>query len=148
MTPAVRVAGVGDAPLAGRLLHDFNGEFGVPSPGAGAMARRLAELIEAGAATVLLAGEDGVAVLRLREALWSQGRDAYLEELYVIPARRRRGRGRALLEAAMARAREAGAVRIELGTEDGDHEARALYESAGFTNLADGQQMLIYEREL
>jgi hypothetical protein len=40
---------------------------------------------------------------------------------------------------------------MELGTSEDDKAARALYESAGFTNREgnpDGPVMLFYEREL
>ena len=61
------------------------------------------------------------------------------------------GIGRDMLDAAMDAAREAGAGRIDLGTSEADTAARALYESAGFTNReggADGPKMLFYERDL
>jgi GNAT superfamily N-acetyltransferase len=144
-----RLATPADAPVVALLLHDFNAEFDVPTPPAEELAPRLAELIEAGAATVLLVGEElGVAVLRLRESLWSRRRVAYLEELYVIPERRGEGLGRTLLEATIAAAREADSEWVELGTSTGDVAARGLYESAGFTNLEDGDTMLFYELEL
>ena len=79
---------------------------------------------------MLLGGEgpDGIAVIRLRPALWSEGLDAHLEELYVAPDLRGQGIGRALLEGAMDAAREAGAVRIDLGTSVDDTAAIGLYE--------------------
>lgn len=149
----IRRAGVEDAEAAARLLHDFNSEYDEPTPGVAALTANLTRLLESGEATVLLGGEgpDGIAVLRLRPALWSGGLEAYLQELYVVPQRRRQGIGRALLEATMAAAREAGAVGIDLNTGTSDREARALYESAGFTNREgspDGPSMLFYEREL
>jgi ribosomal protein S18 acetylase RimI-like enzyme len=150
---AIRKATAGDAGDVARLLHDFNTEFGDPSPGVPALTERVRELLEEGEATILLAGDepDGLAVLRFRPALWARGLDAYLEELYVVPDRRGNGIGRALLEAAMDAAREAGAVRIELGTSTDDTAAIGLYESAGFTNrerLPNGPMMLFYERDL
>jgi ribosomal protein S18 acetylase RimI-like enzyme len=89
--------------------------------------------------------------MRLLPSIWSGELDAYLEELYVVPALRGRGIGRALLERTMAVAREAGATRIDLNTGETDTAARALYESVGFTNREgrpDGPSMLYYEREL
>ena len=80
-----------------------------------------------------------------------EGLDAYLEELYVVPARRGKGSGRALLDAAIDAAREAGAEHIDLATGETDTAARGLYESAGFSNRegsADGPSMLYYERRL
>jgi ribosomal protein S18 acetylase RimI-like enzyme len=93
-----------------------------------------------------------VAQLRFRDYLFTGTPICYLEELYVVPDRRGEGHGRALMEAAMAIARERGATSIELGTATDDRVARGLYESLGFTNLEKpgdpGTAMLFYEREL
>ena len=102
---------------------------------------------------MLFAGEgpDGFAELRFRPSLYTGALDAYLEELYVVPGRRGLGLGRTLLEAAMDHARQRGAARIDLNTSVDDVAARALYESAGFTNReggSEGPQMLYYERDL
>jgi ribosomal protein S18 acetylase RimI-like enzyme len=149
----VRLAASADAPEAARLLHDFNTEFDEATPGVEALAKRIVEVLEAGAATILLGGEgpDGIAVLRFRPAIFEPKQTAYLEELYVAPARRGQGLGRALLEAAIGLSRDQGASWIELGTSEDDVAARALYESAGFTNREgrpDGPVMFVYEREL
>ncbi len=150
---AVLRAAPGDAPLVARLLHDFNTEFDDPTPGIPVLAERAKELIAAGTIVVLLAGEGphGLAQFRFLHSIWSEGLDVYLEELYVVPARRGEGIGRALLEATMATARQGGATRVDLNTAESDTAARALYESAGFTNReggGDGPSMLYYEREL
>ncbi len=144
--PTARPAGSGDADAIGHLLHEFNASAGYPTPGPAFLARRAAELIAGGEAVVLLAGDppDGLLVLRMRPSLWADGLDAYLEELYVVPAARRRGLGRALVLAAMDLARAAGAVRMDLGTGEDDTEARALYASLGFA--CDGD--LFYGRDL
>jgi ribosomal protein S18 acetylase RimI-like enzyme len=149
----IRRASAADAAAAARLLHDFNTEYDEPSPGVAALTERLGPLIESGEVTVLLGGSgpDGIALMRLRPALWTGGQEAYLQELYVAPQRRRQGIGRELLEATMAAARAAGATGIDLNTGETDSEARALYESAGFSNREgspDGPAMLFYEREL
>lgn len=156
MSPAgtrIRLATAADAPTFGRLLHAFNTEYGEPEPDAGTIAERAAPLIESGEVIVLFAGQgpDGFAELRFRPSLYTGALDAYLEELYVVPERRGRGLGRALLEAAMQHARERGAARIDLNTSETDVAARALYESAGFTNREGGPEgptMLYYERDL
>ena len=57
----------------------------------------------------------------------------YLGELYVVPGSRGHGLGRALLEASIEAARDAGAEVIDLNTSEDDTEAMRLYESAGFT---------------
>jgi ribosomal protein S18 acetylase RimI-like enzyme len=152
---SVHRATPGDAPRVAQLLHDFQLEFDEPSPGVEALGERYAELIRNRDMTVLLAGEgpDGFAQLRFRPWVYSAGPSAhsYLEELYVIPSLRGQGIGRALLGAAMEAARSEGASHMELGTSETDTAARALYESAGFTNREgspDGPVMLFYEREL
>jgi ribosomal protein S18 acetylase RimI-like enzyme len=152
-TTPVGLASAADALAFGRLLHAFNVEFGEPTPDAETIAERAAPLIESGDVTVLFAGEgpDGFAELRFRPSLYTGTLDAYLEELYVVPGRRGRGLGRALLEAAMDHARERGTARIDLNTSVDDVAARALYESAGFTNRESGPEgppMLYYERDL
>lgn len=149
----IRRGGAADAVEIARLLHDFNLEYDEPTPSVERLTETITELLGSGEITVLLAGTgpDGLALLRFRAALWSVGLEAYLQELYVVPALRGQGIGRALLETSMATAREAGATGIDLNTGETDTAARALYESAGFTNRkgsADGPAMLFYEREL
>jgi GNAT superfamily N-acetyltransferase len=151
--PRIRFASAADALVFGRLLYAFNLEFGESTPDAGVIAERAAPLIGSGEVTVLFGGDgpDGFAQLRFRPSLYTGALDALLEELYVVPERRGRGLGRALLEAAMQHARERGAARIELNTSETDVAARGLYESTGFTNREggrDGPTMLYYERDL
>src|SRR5215469_15896840 len=95
-------------------------------------------------------GPDGLAVLRFRAAIWSPGQECYLAELYVAPARRGRGLGRALMEAALREARGRGADTMDIGVDEPDLVARRLYESLGFTNRegGDGPVMYVYERDL
>jgi ribosomal protein S18 acetylase RimI-like enzyme len=106
-----------------------------------------------GTTDVLLCGDgpDGLAVLRYRSAIWTRALECYLAELFVVPALRGRGRGQALMLAAMDRARKRGADRMHLGTSEDDHAARALYERLGFSNREgrpDGPVSFVYEREL
>lgn len=149
----IRRAGAGDAANVARLLHDFNSEYEDFTPGVPALTARLGELLATNEITVLLAGDPptGFALFRLRPSLWAKAGDAYLEELYVVPEQRRRGIGRALLNAAIDAARDAGANHFELTTGETDTEARGLYESRGFTNhegAPDGPRMLYYEIDL
>ena len=111
------------------------------------------QLVAGGDTIVLLAGQEptGIAVLRLRGAIWSAALECYLAELYVMPKARRRGVGRALMQAAIREARERGAETMDIGVDEPDVAARRLYESMGFTNRAggpDGPLMYVYEREL
>jgi GNAT superfamily N-acetyltransferase len=150
---AVRRASAGDAEAIARLLHDFNCEFGDPTPGPAILAERLRRLLAEGEVTILLAGAEpqGVAVMRFRPSFWTGALDCYLEELYVVPERRGHGLGKALMEAAIDVARSEGAAQMDLGTGEDDVAARALYERLGFSNREgrpDGPLNYFYEREL
>jgi ribosomal protein S18 acetylase RimI-like enzyme len=149
----VRRAGPEDSEAIGRLLHDFNTEFDEPTPGPTQLAERIRQLLAEGHTAVLVggAGPDGLAVLRFRPSIWTPGLECYLAELYVAPARRGQGLGRALMVAAIELARREGADYMELGTGEDDVAARALYESLGFTNnegKPGGPVNYFYEREL
>ena len=145
----IRRAGTDDALAAARLLHAFNTEYDQPSPPPEQLAVRVRELL-ANDTEMLLggAGPDGIAVLRFRPAIFTAGLECYLAELYVAPDLRGHGLGRALMDAAIARARERGADTMDLGTNETDTAARGLYESLGFTQLEDGTPNFFYEREL
>jgi ribosomal protein S18 acetylase RimI-like enzyme len=151
--PAVRRAHPDDARAIAQLLHDFNREFDEPTPPVADLEQRIAQLLRGGDTVILLVGEspDGLAVLRFRDSIWSSGLECYLAELYVAPARRGRGLGRALMEAALREARNRGADTMEIGVDEPDLVARRLYESLGFSNRSGGSEgplMYVYEREL
>src|SRR6266571_8514163 len=140
MENLVRFAGLDDVDAVGRLLYDFNREFDEPTPAPTALADRMRQLLKSGDTLVLLAGDGpaGLAVLRFRAAIWSTGLECYLAELYVVPARRGEGLGRALMEAAIRLARDRGADYMDLNTSENDVAARRLYESLGFINRESG----------
>ena len=149
----IRRAQPADAEDIGRLLHDFNAEYEHVTPAPAVIAQRLRPLMRSGDSAVLLVGDgpDGLALMRFRPSLWHEGLECYLAELYVVPSLRGQGRGRTLMEAVLAFARERGAGYIELNTGEDDRAARALYESLGFSNRegrADGASQLYYELEL
>jgi len=149
----VRGAGPADAEAIGHLLYDFNREFGEPTPSPAELATRIRVLLAQGDTTVIVGGTgpDGLAVLRFRLSIWSQGHECYLAELYVVPECRGFGLGRALMETAMEEARRRGADYMDLGTSETDTAARHLYESLGFINREggpDGPVMYVYERDL
>jgi ribosomal protein S18 acetylase RimI-like enzyme len=149
----VRLATVEDAEAIARLLRDFNLEFEEPTPEVEQLTESVHRLLKAGEITVLLAGDgpDGLSLFRFRPALWSEGLEAYLQELYVVPELRGGGIGRRLLERTIELARDRGADGIDLNTGETDAAARGLYESMGFTNREggpEGPSMLFYEREI
>ena len=149
--PAVRLADPRDAPSVALLLYDFNREFDEPVPEPGELARHLHGLLASAAITVLLAEGEGLVVLRFQPSLLSESLDCYLEDVYVVPTRRRCGIGTALMMAALGHARDRGAGYAYLGTGEEDVGARALYEGLGFSHRsghATGPVNYFYEREV
>lgn len=71
-------------------------------------------------------------VLTLGWSLEFGGRDGFVDELYVAPAARGRGLGRAGLAHAEAGARARGVRRLHLEVEDGKPGAHGLYRRSGF----------------
>jgi ribosomal protein S18 acetylase RimI-like enzyme len=142
--------------VAAQLLYDFNEEYGEPSPPPDRLAGRLTALVHDDQVTVLLSRAQGngapvgVAVLRFAPSLWSDGQEAYLAELYVVPDRRGQGYGRELITESLRVARASGADYAFLVTSEDDVLAQRLYEAAGFrrTEGEGGPLMLAYEREL
>src|ERR1700761_7290831 len=95
---APRRAVPADAPAVAALLHEFNTEFGEPSPGPEILAARLSRLLATDGTIAFLAGEPaaGLALLTLRCNVWSDAPVALLDELYVAPSARGQGLGSAL----------------------------------------------------
>ena len=71
------------------LLHDFNVEFGTPSPASRSW-RRVAVRLSTPPGDRRPRGDPplGLAVLFFRPSLWRDGFEVYLAELYVVPDRR------------------------------------------------------------
>ena len=113
------------------LLEDFlrDGE-----PVSEDFARRFRESVERGNLEVLAARAEGrvvgVAVLAYRLSISAAGLFASIEDLYVEPAARRRGVGRALLEAVGESCAASGVSYVEAQVED--EEAAAFYAAVGY----------------
>jgi GNAT superfamily N-acetyltransferase len=150
---STRLATPDDAETVARMLHDFNEEFGTPTPGITFLTERCRELIDAEETTVVLGGEPpaGLGVLFFRPSLWSLGQEVYLAELYVVPDRRDEGTGGAIMTAAMELSRERGATEMQIGVDEPDLDTRRFYERLGFRNHDPDDpsaRMFFYEREL
>lgn len=71
----------------------------------------------------------GFAIHQHHPSTWVMGDDCYLEDLFVDPAARGRGVGRALIEDLMAVARAKGWKRLYWNTDQDNETARRLYDS-------------------
>jgi GNAT superfamily N-acetyltransferase len=132
----IRHAAPDDLPSLVPLFDRYRQFYGRPSDEDGAR-RFLGERMARGQSVILLALEDGRAVgfVQLYPS-FSSIRAAptfILNDLYVEPGRRRDGAGRALVQAAAAMAREAGAAGLSLATGVDNLPARTLYERLGWT---------------
>ena len=134
-TPAIRQATLADidalAPLfdAYRRFYDQPGDIALASA-------FLHERLERGESTLLMAEVDGqlLGFCQLYPTWCSvaAARIFVLYDLFVDPDARRGGVGRALMQAAQAFGRAAGAVRLDLTTARTNTRAQALYESEGW----------------
>lgn len=103
---------------------------------------QIAQAIERGDLELLAAWADGVpvgvTVLAFRPSFSLGALFASIEDLYVSTDARRRGAGRALLEAVAERCKERGVSYVEVQT---DNEAAPFYEALGY-EPEDGVRVL------
>ena len=141
----VWMAGEDEADAVAALLAGFRSHFGKSEPSDESMLRSVERIMAERGGEYLLAapGGEGEAVnaaeaagvcqLRFRWSVWTESEDCWLEDLFVREEARGRGLGRALVEAALERARERGCRRIELDVNEDNTAALALYEACGFS---------------
>ncbi len=141
---AVRPVRPGERAAAAALVERAYAEYGArmaPDAWAGLRGAVRAALADPGAAEWLVAERDGEVLGSV--FLYPPAADAYaglagqapwpeLRLLAVAPEARGLGAGRALMEACVARARDAGARGLGLHTSESMTAARALYASMGF----------------
>jgi ribosomal protein S18 acetylase RimI-like enzyme len=136
---SIWIAGAAEAPAVARLLCEFRDWWGNSEPSDEDMLASVRRIMEGGDGEYLLGapaagGEPaGVAQIRFRWSVWKSAPDCWLEDLFVRETARREGLGRALVEAAVASARERGSRRIELDVNEENDPALALYAACGFT---------------
>lgn len=118
-------------------LFDAYRQFYAQPPDADAARRFIHDRLQRGESTVLLAldaTQQAVGFCQLYPLFCSiEAQPMYLlSDLFVVPAARRTGAGRALLLAAERQAREDGKVRLELTTATTNTTAQSAYESLGW----------------
>lgn len=151
-TTAIRTAMADDAGTVAMLLHDFNTEYGTPTPAVDMLTRRLGRLLSAGTTFAVLAGDPaaGVALVTLRTSVWYDGFVATLDELYVVPGRRGAGLGTRVLAAVENEVRRRGGAVVEINVDGDGGGASRFYRRHGYRNTETGADvpLLYYFREL
>jgi GNAT superfamily N-acetyltransferase len=143
----LRIATTNDADEIGELLHDFNTEFGTPSPGAKVLSGRLSRLLGEVSTFAILAGTPavGVALVTVRPNVWYEGGVALLDELYVVPEFRNQGNGAAMIALLRMYAEERAVNAIEINVDEGDIDAQRFYERHGYSSIdADSNERAFY----
>lgn len=141
---AIRVAEEADLDAAAELFRQYLDFYEVRPQDPDRPRAFIAERLRNRDSLILLAIESGTGSELGAEALgFAQvypmlssldlGPSWLLNDLYVPPAARRRGIGRALLRDVIQRAREAGMSGVQLDTAYDNHAAQHLYEAEGFT---------------
>jgi len=136
MTPFVRPSTAADLDDVARLFRGYLEFYGRPADPA-ATREFLAARLGDGDSVVLVA-EVGGTVVGFAQCYptWSSlslARAWVLNDLFVDPAGRGSGAGRALVRGVLAAARDAGAVSVSLETAATNRAAQALYVAEGFT---------------
>jgi ribosomal protein S18 acetylase RimI-like enzyme len=131
----IRLAAPGDAAALAALVAGFRDHLRAASPSDTEIQGRLPDVLADPAIEYACAWKDdqalGYAQIRFWSSVWARGTEAQLDDLYVGPAARGRGLGRALLRFALARAAARGALRFGLNTNEQNEAAQALYRAEG-----------------
>lgn len=150
--PTIRLAGTDDAGTVATLLHDFNTEYGTPTPSVDVLTGRLRRLLAAATTFAALADDPavGVALVTLRTSVWYEGYVATLDELYVAPGHRGHGLGGRLLVAVEDEVRRRGGALVEINVDGDEGGAPRFYRRYGYRNteIGDDVPLLYYFREL
>ena len=131
----VRQAVLADLPVLAPLFDGYRRFYGRPADVAAAQTF-LRERFDRGESVIFLAhaaGEPaGFTQLYPSFSSVSLARVFILNDLFVVPERRRTGVGSQLLRAATEHARALGAVRVSLNTDIQNTSAQAVYEARGW----------------
>jgi GNAT superfamily N-acetyltransferase len=137
--PVTWIAGPDEAPAVARLLGEFRDWWGNAEPPDVQLLGSVGRIMAGGDGEYLLGATapdreaQGVCQIRFRWSVWKTAEDCWFEDLFVRESARRGGLGRALVEAAVTRARVRGCRRIELDVNEDNRVAQALYLACGFT---------------
>jgi GNAT superfamily N-acetyltransferase len=136
VTGTIERATEADADALVSLMRRFYAEEGYPfdEPSTREALGRLLADERFGAAWVMRVAGDAVGylVVTFGFSLEFKGRDAFVDELFVLDAHRGRGLGTAALATAEAHCRANGVAALHLEVEHANARAKALYTTAGY----------------
>ena len=148
----VRIAKNGDEAAIRTLLQGVHASFGEALAPRDGLERLLEEALAGdGQLEFLVAHEDAgdteglIGLISVTLGRTTQGAStfAWIDDLFVAPAARRQGVGLALLQAAVERGRERGAVEVRLSADMGDAALIRLHRRAGF--VSRGQVLMLHD---
>ena len=136
MEPSFRPAQEGDVPLLLGLMQGFYRDTDTPLDADKATIALAALVADPALGRILVievdGGPVGYVVLSLGFSLEFLGRDAFVDELYVVPEHRGRGLGRAALQELESVAAGLGVKALHLEVGPDNESAKGLYRRAGF----------------
>jgi ribosomal protein S18 acetylase RimI-like enzyme len=136
MDPSFRPAQAGDVPLILRLMEDFYRDTSTPldsEAARGALAALVADPALGRVIVIELGTEPaGYVVLSLGFSLEFLGRDAFVDELYVVPEHRGQGLGKAAIRELESVAAGLGVKALHLEVGPDNESALSLYRGTGF----------------
>jgi len=146
VTITIRLASEGDVPVLLALFAELHPDDPAPSAQAAASAWQAIE--GQSGRTVLLAESDGAVVGTVDCATLpnlTRGARSFMlvENVVVAAGHRRSGVGAALMEAALALARQAHCYKVQLLSRASREAAHAFYESLGFRPAAQGYRLYL-----
>lgn len=146
---SIRLAGAEDAAAVAPLFDAYRQFYDQPADPAGAGRFVLERLARQESEILIACDADGwiLGFCQLYPTFCSvEAKPIFsLYDLFVLPAHRRAGVGRCLLQAAETLARQRGKARMDLTTARSNHAAQALYESLGWKR---DDVFLAYSRSL
>ncbi len=136
VSPAVRPAAPADFVALVPMVRELQLHEHLPAPGKEVESALLALLADDRLGCVFMAEQAGrpigYTVVGFGYSLEFHGRDAFVDELYVVAAARGQGVGSLLLDAAEMACRARGIRALHLESGHGNPRATALYEGRGF----------------
>jgi GNAT superfamily N-acetyltransferase len=143
---SVRKAAVDDIPMLVELMREFHGEAGysLDRKRAAAAFSTLLGDDRLGAAWLLFdqARPAGFVTMTVRFSMECFGFDAFVDDLFVRPASRRRGLGKRALERVVAECGRRGITTLNIVVGRDNDAALELYRAFGFEPPSDGRETM------